>query len=292
MRADDIDGVRLDLAAALRQARAESRLSGRALAVKAHMSQSKISRIEHNQLTPSPVDVEMIMRALNPPAVIADRITALAARVNQEYDHDRRYKHIGWKAKQREMETLDYVTTQMRFFLPAMLPGLLHTPQYSNASVTHCISTGGDLSSVVPSRIRRQEALREGKCMFTFVLTESALRWPYVETATHADQMRHIAEIALLPRATIRVIPLAGKVIRQGPMCTFAIYDQRLVRLEVLNGEVLLRDPRDISFHLDVFAFFEEQSLSTADSRDFVLDLAAEFDRQSSATASLLISPS
>ena len=40
-------------------------------------------------------------------------------------------------------------------------------------------------------------------------------------------------------------------------MNTFTVYDERLATAELFGGVVMMRDPRDVRMHLDLFAFYE-----------------------------------
>lgn len=77
---DRLGQSKADLAATIKELRLKSGLSGDRLAQRCHMSQSKISKIENGKLTPSLVDVEQILRALDVPADIAqiERLVAVS----------------------------------------------------------------------------------------------------------------------------------------------------------------------------------------------------------------------
>lgn len=278
VRADDTDGIRKDLAAALLAAREATNMSGRELARRTHMSQSKVSRLERNQLVPTSVDVELILHVLKPPFDVVERITSLTRRANIEYSPDRKLRKMGWDNKQREMQTLEQGSHKMRLFLPAMLPGLIHTPAYALASISSEVAMARAPVDVVPLMLQRQQVLRDGPGSFHFVFTEQSLRWPLVEPAAHAAQMRYLVEISHLPRVDLRAIPFTGHTIRQGPMNTFVVYDRRLVSIEVSGGEIALRDPRDIAYHLELFAFFQSIAETPDDTRTLITELAEEYE--------------
>jgi transcriptional regulator with XRE-family HTH domain len=241
------------------------------------MSQSKISRLERNKLAPTAVDVELILRALDVEPDSIATITNLAYKAATEFQTDRHFEQAGWAHKQQEMRTLEDASSEIRFFLPAMLAGLLQTKEYTLRAIRQAVPVGGDLSSVIPTLAERKKTLRSGACHFQFILTESAVRWPYLEPQLLSQQMRHLIELSLLPTVSIGIIPLVGKIVEQGPMNTFVIYDRRLVSIEISSGEVSLIHPRNIAYHLELFDYFAKQALSEKESRQLLHELVEEF---------------
>jgi transcriptional regulator with XRE-family HTH domain len=70
---DNREQGRRHLAATLRALRKAAGLSGQRLAVRAAMSQSKVSRIESGRVLPTVIDVERIIKALDiPPDVTGE----------------------------------------------------------------------------------------------------------------------------------------------------------------------------------------------------------------------------
>lgn len=63
-------------------------------------------------------------------------------------------------------------------------------------------------------------------------------------------------------------------------MNIFFIYDERLVRVELFSGEVALRDPRDISYHLSLFEYFRERAVAGERAIELLNSVADEFMRE------------
>jgi len=59
----------------------------------------------------------------------------------------------------------------------------------------------------------------------------------------------------------------------------FVIYDDRLVTVELFSGEVVLRNPQDISHHIALFDLFLSHALRGAEATAFLRRCADEFMR-------------
>jgi uncharacterized protein DUF5753 len=91
-----------------------------------------------------------------------------------------------------------------------------------------------------------------------------------------AKQVSHIAHAAERPNVEFAVIPLSTEV-RGGPMNIFTIYDARLVTVELFNGVISFRDPRDVEHYLELFEFFLGHALTGDDAIAFLRSVAREF---------------
>ena len=65
----------------------------------------------------------------------------------------------------------------------------------------------------------------------------------------------------------------------RGPLNTFTVYDERLVTAETFTGAVVMRDPHDVAFHLDLFARFADAALFADAARERLAEWAAIFRR-------------
>ncbi|MFC9067730.1 helix-turn-helix domain-containing protein [Streptomyces harbinensis] len=264
---------RADLAESLRRMRRRAGRTQVWLARRCNMSQTKLSNIETARVTPSLVDVELILRALDaPPELVAEAI-ALARLAHTEWQGKRVSWRRGLEKRQAELAGLEAEASTLRFFLPSMLTGLLATPEYIRASLGH---TPGDISKTVAKKIARQEVLYAEAKQFRFLLTEQAVRWLIVPRHAMAVQIDRIISISQLPHVRIGIIPLTSPV-RRGPLNTFTVYDRRLATVETLTGRIVFQDPRDIAEHLDVFELFQRQALFDDEARNTLGQWAAEY---------------
>jgi transcriptional regulator with XRE-family HTH domain len=272
---------RKELAEALRGLRRASGLSGERLALRCHMSQTKISRIETGRALASVIDVERITKALGVPAEVADELLSLARRANVEYASWRSYARVGLHRKQAELEALESSSKRMQHFLPAIPTGLLHVREYAIETLSPTVpsSPARDISRAVDARIRRQEILGDLSRSFRFLMTEQAVRWKRARPETMAAQCTHMAELNHRPNVSIGIVTQEVHV-PATPMNIFVIYDNRIVTAELFSGEVVLRDPRDVLQHQHLFDLFWSYALVGSKASAFLGEASEEFMRQ------------
>lgn len=246
-----------DLAERLREMRKRAGRTQVWLAKRCNISQTKLSNIETARITPGIVDVELILRALDAPQELVTEVTALARLANTEWQGKRSSWRRGLEKRQAELAGLEKEAKTLRYFLPAMVTGLLATPEYIRASLGH---SPVDTSKTVARKLERQAILYDTTKQFTFLLTEQAIRWAIVPQAALAVQIDRLTSLSHLPNVRIGVIPL-GVPVSRGPMNTFTVYDQRLATVETFTGRIVFQDARDIAEHLEVFALYERHAL-------------------------------
>ncbi|MGV9311285.1 helix-turn-helix domain-containing protein [Streptomyces sp. NPDC003691] len=262
-----------DLAAALGALRRDAGRTQIWLARRCNMSQTKLSNIETGRITPGLVDVELILKALDTPRDTAVQMAALARLANTEWQGKRASWRRGTEKRQAELAGLEAEAVELRYFLPAMVTGLLATPAYMRAGLTH---VPGDLSGVLARKMERQAVLHDGGKLFTFLLTEQAARWPVVPPAEMAAQLDRLVSLTHLPSVRIGVLPPQAPCVR-GPMNTFTVYDERLVTVETFTGRLVFRDARDIAEYRQIFASYERIALFGNDARALFAEWAETF---------------
>jgi transcriptional regulator with XRE-family HTH domain len=269
---------KLDLSAALRALRKAAGLSGQRLADKAHISQSKISRIETGAIIPTVSDVEHILRALEVAPEQASPLLRLARAANVDFMSRRTINKIGVEHRQREIASLIEKSNSVKHALPAMLPGILQTLDYASSNVNNPLSkvSQAERPRLVAAKVSRARLLYEGSRTLAYLLTESAVRTRVGASSVMADQVDHLVAVSSLPGVGIALLNF--DIILSTPLIsTFAIYDQRLVIIETTAGPVSLRDPADVHEHIDLFDHVHRQALKGDDCRDFLRTVADEF---------------
>ncbi|MDT0441630.1 helix-turn-helix domain-containing protein [Streptomyces johnsoniae] len=245
-----------DLAERLRTLRNQADRTQVWLARRCNMSQTKLSNIETGRITPGIVDVLLILRALGVSSQVETDVASLARLANTEWQDKRSSWRRGLETRQAELAGLEGEATTLRYFLPAMVTGLLATPEYIRASLAHSpVKT----SKTVAKKLERQSVLHDNTKQFIFLLTEQAVRWAVVPSAAMSVQIDHLISMSRLPHVRIGVIP-PGAVVGRGPMNTFTVYDQRLATVETFTGRIVFQDARDIAEHLEVFAMYERHA--------------------------------
>ncbi|MFE4977776.1 Scr1 family TA system antitoxin-like transcriptional regulator [Kitasatospora sp. NPDC056651] len=261
---DQLGRSKSDLAETLKNLRLEASLTGDRLSVRCGISQSKISKIETGKLTPSLVDVERILRALGAPTAVAHEVCSLARTANTEWQDKRASWRRGIEKRQAELAALEADATELRYFLPAMITGLLATPEYIRASLEH---SPGDRTLVMSRKLERQSVLYDGSKAFTFLLTEQAVTWALLPPQAMAVQIDRLSSLTHLSTVRIGVIPHGTRSSR-GPMNTFTVYDDRLVTMESFTGRIVFRDPRGIQRHREIYSLFEQSALFDEEARE------------------------
>ncbi|MFI2211722.1 helix-turn-helix domain-containing protein [Streptomyces sp. NPDC020141] len=272
---------RKNLAEALRGLRRASGLSGERLALRCNMSQTKISRIETGRALPTVIDVERILKALAVPGEVADELLRLARRTNVDYASWRAYARVGLHHKQAELKALESSSRQMRHFLPAIPTGLLHVREYAVETMSPAVTgdPARDVPRAVQARMDRQAVLDDASRSFWFLMTEQAVKWRRASPEAMAAQCAHMARVNGKPNVELGIVPQEVRV-PGTPMNIFVVYDDRLVTIELFSGEVVLRDRRDISHHLNLFELFWSHALTGESASAFLRETAETFMRQ------------
>jgi hypothetical protein len=237
------------------------------------MSQTKISNIEGSKQTPSLVDVELILRALDAPADIIAEMAALARMANTEWQDAWAQRRTGLEKKQNELAGFEQSSTEFRYFLLSMITGLLATPEYARASLA---GVPGDHSKAIARKLERQAVLYDSSKRFTFILTEQAVTWPYIPAQAMAMQLDRLTSVSLMPNVRLGIIPKAG----YKPICplnTFTVYDSRIATVETSTGAMVFRDYRDVSAYLNEFAVYDGYAIFDDSAREKLAKWADEF---------------
>ncbi|PRH77191.1 hypothetical protein C6N75_21580 [Streptomyces solincola] len=275
---ESLGRTRSDLAAALSSERRRAGLTQTTLAKRCNMSQTKISNIEGGKITPTIVDVELILETLGAHDPVATEILALVRSAHTEWQDTWASQRRGLDKKQDELARLEAVTTEFRFFLPTMITGLLATPDYVRASLDR---STGDIAKVVARKLERQRTLMDSSKSFTFLLTEQAVRWPLVPPLAMAVQLGRLASLCRIPHIRLGVIPLeqVGPVV-ETPLSVFTVYDRRLVQVETHTGALILRDYKDVSAYREDFERYEAHAVWGDECRGLLEGWAERFTRQ------------
>ncbi|MCX5377290.1 helix-turn-helix transcriptional regulator [Streptomyces sp. NBC_00091] len=134
-------------------------------------------------------------------------------------DRDRR-KAKGWWQQMPivgglgEYIAMEEVATRIRTWQPALVPGLLQTPEYIRAlGVTSNWSHPDEIEALVTTRTKRQGRLWGDQPLeFHAVLWEAVLRQQVGGPDVMRAQLNHLVEMAQLPHVHVQVLPF-----RAGP---------------------------------------------------------------------------
>lgn len=268
-----------ELGAALRALRLASGKEAKAVARSAVMSTSKLSKIETGKVAPSAVDVESILVALGvSDEVKAEYLDVVRAEAT-EATAWRLVRRMGVHKAQQQTRALESRMTLLQLFQPALIPGLLQTPEYIRAVLARHDLSEDTLTRTIAARLERQQVLYDDTKSLRFVITETVLRWRIVSPSRMAEQMDRLISLSRLPHIDIRVVPFAAlqSDIANHP---FVVRDNRTVTVETVHAELVVTDPRDVSQYVNKFEGFASTALFGDGMRGMVASVRGDFLRE------------
>jgi transcriptional regulator with XRE-family HTH domain len=239
----------------LRDLRAQAQLGGRDAASRAGFSQSKLSKIETGQLLPSLEDVRALCKAFGVAARERDEVLDLLRNLQDEVESARVILSRGAYRKQQEIQRIEEQTHHLRAFDLGAVIGLLQTPAYMRIVFSRRLRST-DIERALEARAARQRALEDANRLFTFVLTEGALRWHLGPSEVMREQIEHIAATARRPNIRIGVIPWTTPAYVL-PGHEFHLFDDHLALVGTQTATATIKDPRDVAVYAELFAELE-----------------------------------
>jgi transcriptional regulator with XRE-family HTH domain len=107
---------------------------------------------------------------------------------------------------------LEQASSLIRGYETGFIPGLLQTPAYAHALISHGISSGAADERRVELRMRRQQLLSAPRPPHLWMLIgEAALRQIAGSRVLMAGQLRHLIQACDIPHVTIQVLPYRGR---------------------------------------------------------------------------------
>lgn len=270
----------------LRQLRNDAGLTQEQVAGEMDWSLSKVIRIETGAVSVSVNDVRALLNLFS----IVDK-----ARVDEIIELARVARQRPWWYQYREKYSagfqsyldLEAGAAVLKFFQPAIIPGLLQTEDYARAAVA---ATAFDQEAAervdldIEVRQYRQQSIfgQPNPPRIMVVLDESTLRRPLGGAATMRQQLLHLGQLQELPNFSLRVLPLVVDVVA-GVFGQFIILefededDPPGVYLEGIAGaDVLRAEHRFSDPYVRMFDRLYNAALGEAESSAFIGTLAAE----------------
>jgi len=211
-----VNGQRL--AVELRRLRDLAGLSGRDLAQRIGISQSKVSRIESGAAIPTSAEVRAWADVVAASPETRDLLLELTEQALTEVyawrEALRDRTHLQDDIQQREREA-----RKIYGFQCSLVPGLLQTAEYARRvfAMFQPPYAERDIPAVVASRLDRQLALYEEGRSFSFLLTEAALRWRPGPPRMLRAQLDRIASVSTLENVSVGVIPHSVEAVTSVP---------------------------------------------------------------------------
>lgn len=261
------------LGAEVRALRDGAGLSGRALADRLSWSQTKVSRIETGLVRPTVADVDSLLAALAAPPETVERVQTLAEQAQHVSVSWKNVHRGGLAARQQELADLEREAAEIQHFQPAVVPGLLQTPEYARQVLELAnISRQLDLDAAVSARLRRQDVLfQPDGPTHRFVLTEAALRWRPGSWLVLRTQLDRVISMATLPNVDLRVLPWTT----QAPAIaghSFRVFMHRdgqstpIVLVETVSAETTVYGEEEVGLYRDTYQRLANASLESDES--------------------------
>lgn len=271
---------RAALIARLTELREAAGLSGNALARRMDVVQSRVWKIEHDQLLPNEDDITAWAEATSHPEAAGDLAEMLkSARGEQQFSTAYRRKG-GLAAYEDRLRAIEERSARIGEFEVAVIPGLLQTADYCREVVSlpgGLRAWGADEAEIeakINARLRRQEILHDPAKQVQMVLGEAALRTRIVPPAVLAAQLGKLLSLLRLPAVELGVIPFD----RQVPAYTlggFRVYGDDLITVESIAGEKDFTDPDEVAAFLEAFDALRQAAV-TGDGAQRLISAAAE----------------
>jgi transcriptional regulator with XRE-family HTH domain len=241
----------------LRRLREDADLSGKQLAERLGWPASKVSRLENGRQTATVADVQAWAAATGASDATRDGLIEDVRALRVEYASWQRQLRDGFAPRQRVSRLLEDGAGTVRNYQSALVPGLLQTADYARAVFRALALQNGhtDIEAAVNERLRRQEVLYETGRDFRFLVTEAALRARLSPPGTHRAQLDRLLVLAGLETVRLAVLPWSAELPTL-VMHSFEVFDERLVLVETVNGEVAVRDADDVALYTRLFEMY------------------------------------
>jgi hypothetical protein len=274
----NVQRERETLAAHLRELRVGAGLTGAQLAAAAQWPPSKVSKIEHSKQTPTLDDLGVWTEICDAQDHL-EQLRHQLVSLDTFYSEWRRQQRAGMQVRQRGAVELDARTSVMWIFEPVCIPGPFQTEAYARERLTvnaRLHGSPGGIEEAVALRVGRRAMFDEPGRAFHIVITETVLRLGLAAPAVMAEQLEHLALVCRRPQIQFGVVPLHARV-TVTPAHGFWIYDDELVIVETLSGELRLTQPPEIGLYARLFERLAAAAVYDTDALALIARCAADW---------------
>jgi hypothetical protein len=246
-------------------------------------SRSKISRVEHGRVSFKERDV-------------ADLLTLYGVTDEQKRASIltlvRQANTPGWWANYSDIldewfETylgLEAAASVIRSFELQFINGLFQTEAYARAvtMLGHKATPAEEIDRRVNLRLKRQDLLTSPDSPRVWaVMDEAALRRPVGGRLVMRAQLKHLNDVAALPKVTIQVMPFGhgGHAAASGSFTILRFAEPELpdvVYIEQLTTALYLEKREDVEHYTEVMNNLGTQALTPARTAGFLAEIARE----------------
>jgi transcriptional regulator with XRE-family HTH domain len=275
----NVQALRQELGARLREVRIESGLSARALAGRMGRHPSKVSRIENGAATPSVADIELWCK-LTGSEDREGELVAQLRRLEGMFIEWQRLQKSGLRQFQETFVPLVHQTRKFRAYSSWLIPGPLQTPAYTRVLLDLIAQRRGfpnDTDVVMPIRERRDRALYEGDRTYAILLEEWVLQHGLGGADVMAGQLGKLVEVASLPHVVLGIVPMRPDRVAWA-VEDFWIYDDKKVTVELVSGHLTLTQSQDVASYAQAFSALAQQAVYGANARSLIANAIAAID--------------
>jgi len=241
----------------------------------------KVGRFEANQWKrPEMSDIRDLLRIYNADTTVQDELEDLAIRARAR-PWWREYPEIFGN----EFPGFENDASQIRVFMPLILPGLLQTPAYVEAGLRTGPRSPAWRQKALETRLRRQEILtREGPTApkVVAVITEASLMFRWGTRADQYEQIAHLAEIGGRGNVELRIQRFAdGPYPGMHSMINIFGYpdgEPSLVFMETDYAIEEVSSAESVSAYEEAFSRARDGALEPTDTAAFLRQLAEQLE--------------
>jgi transcriptional regulator with XRE-family HTH domain len=266
----------------LRRLREEACLTCEQVGEKLDCSGTRVSRIETGKIASGPGDVRELLEVYGLEGDEAKALVQLAREARKKgWWHTYGMNLPSWFEGYVAFET---EATTLSDYQPLLVPGLLQTEDYARA-VLHASPPEGsakDIDRQVSLRMERQAILtKNDPPELWFVISETALRVQVGTPEVMADQLHHLAELAVRPNIRMQVLPFTAAA-HVNPVTGFRVLgfpdprDPTIVYIEHLTGALFLEREEEIGRYRVVFDHLRAEALGIGPSVELITRIADE----------------
>jgi len=241
----------------------------------------KVGRFEANQWKrPEMSDIRDLLRIYNADTTVQDELEDLAIRARAR-PWWREYPEIFGN----EFPGFENDASQIRVFMPLILPGLLQTAAYVEAGLRTGPRSPAWRQKALETRLRRQEILtREGPTApkVVAVITEASLMFRWGTRADQYEQIAHLAEIGGRANVELRIQRFAdGPYPGMHSMINIFGYpdgEPSLVFMETDYAIEEVSSAESVSAYEEAFSRARDGALEPTDTAAFLRQLAEQLE--------------